>query len=225
MGADDNDDISPTLTARSDQLNADDLIGGPIVVRIEDVCAGDEDQPVVIRISGGHQPWKPGKTSRRCLAACWGVHARKWVGQWVELYRDPNVMFGGEKVGGIRVRAATGIEKPVDVMLTKTRGKKAAHRIEVLQAPPQPRQGTAKAGATLDSIRVALADLDVTEDDLRAFAAAQFDREVGPLSGWNARQIQTIADRLAGEWATALPGWVRARGESSDDGDGWQGVA
>ena len=95
---------------------------------------------MVIQISGGYQPWKPSKTARRCLAACWGVHARTWIGRSVELYRDPK-SFGGVKVGGIRVKAASGIDKRVTVMLASTRGKKAAHRIDVLKAehPKNPR--------------------------------------------------------------------------------------
>lgn len=218
----DNDDISSTLVAKSDQLNADDLVGGSIVVRIEAVMKGDEDQPVVVVISGGHQPWKPGKTSRRVLAGCWGNHANKWVGNWVELYRDPDVMFGGVKVGGIRIRALTGIDQPKTVMLTATRGKKTAHKIAVLKPPAQEpaRGGGATAGATLTDLRLALADLDVTEGDILAFASAQFERAIGPMATWTPRQIQAIADKLAGEWSTALPGWVRARAEADD----WQEV-
>ena len=211
MGSNEDDDISSTLTAKSDQLNADDLIGGPIVVRIEDISAGDEDQPVIITISGGHQPWKPGKTARRCLAACWGVHARKWIGQTVELYRDASVMFGGEKVGGIRVRAVTGIDKPVEVMLAKTRGKKAQHRIDVLRAdqskPREARQDDAPTPGVDDfrqSVRLALREMGADMAGFLEFVEAKAGKSPGPPDTWNLKTAQYLAGKVRGEWAADL---------------------
>lgn len=211
MGAEDDDDISSTLAAKSDQLNADDLIGGPIVVRIEDVTRGDEDQPVVIRISGGHQPWKPSKTARRCLATCWGPHARTWIGRSVELYRDPEVMFGGVKVGGIRVKAASGIDKPVTVMLASTRGKKAAHRIDVLKAEqPKPRavpQDDAPPPGVDDfrqSVRLALREIGADMAGFLEFVEAKAGKSPGPPDTWNLKTAQYLAGKVRGEWAADL---------------------
>ena len=45
------------------------------------------------------------------------------------------------------------------------------------------------------------------------------------LDTWDEKRAAYLARMVRGEWATALPGWVRARGESNDDGDGWQGGA
>ena len=227
MGAEDDDDISGTLAAKSDQLNADDLTGGPIVVRIEDVCAGDEDQPVIITISGGHQPWKPGKTARRCLAACWGVHARKWIGQTVELYRDPNVMFGGEKVGGIRVRAVTGIEKPVDIMLAKTRGKKAPHRIEVLKlaAQAKPRavqQDDAPAPGVDDyraSVRAVLREMGADMVGFLEFVEAKVGRSPGPPETWDEKRAAYLARMVRGEWASDLRTFLAPPPPADGDGE------
>jgi hypothetical protein len=230
MSDNDDDDISGTLAAKSDQLNADDLIAGPIVVRIEDVSAGDEDQPVIITISGGHQPWKPGKTARRCLAACWGVHARKWIGQTVELYRDPNVMFGGEKVGGIRVRAVTGIDKPVDIMLAKTRGKKAPHRIEVLKLAPQPRavqQDDALPPSADDyraSVRAVLREMGCDMVGFLEFCEAKTGKSPGPPETWNERTAKYLAGKVRGEWAADLRTYL-APPPPVDDGNPFDGDA
>lgn len=211
MGAEDDDDISPTLAAKSDQLNADDLIGGSIVVRIEDVMRGDEDQPVVIRISGGYQPWKPSKTARRCLAACWGPHARTWIGRSVELYRDPEVMFGGVKVGGIRVKAASGIDKQVTVMLASTRGKKAAHRIDVLKAEhpknravPQDDAPPPNRADYLKSIRQAVREAGGTMTDLVEFVSQKVGQQVGPPDTWSEENTARVARMVRGEWAADL---------------------
>jgi hypothetical protein len=56
--------LRDTITPKSDQLNADDMITGPITVTITGVRRGDKDQPVVIDIDGGYQPYKPCKSMR-----------------------------------------------------------------------------------------------------------------------------------------------------------------
>ena len=62
----DNDDITPLLAAKSDQLNADDLIAGPITVRVVSArITGGMEQPVTVELDGGHRPWKPCKTTMR----------------------------------------------------------------------------------------------------------------------------------------------------------------
>ena len=45
-----------TIVTKSDQLNAEDLITGPITVTVEGVTPGTDEQPVVIAISGDQQP-------------------------------------------------------------------------------------------------------------------------------------------------------------------------
>lgn len=127
-------DISDTIVAKSDQLNADDLLAGPITVTVTGVDKVAGEQPVVVAISGGYRPWKPCKTMRRLLVHAWGAEASAWVGRGLRLYRDPTVRFGGDDVGGIRIEAMTHIAKPISVNLTSTRGKKSLHRVDVLKA-------------------------------------------------------------------------------------------
>lgn len=155
-------DIRPFIAAKSDQLNADDLLGGPITVRVEGVGRGNADQPVSVRISGGHCPWRPSKTSLRVLAHCWGTDASQWVGRWVRLYRDPTVLWAGKPVGGIRVQAVSHIHQPQTLALAVTRGKKRQHRIEVLRSADQAEQGapTADLEALLEEHGLTPADCD-----------------------------------------------------------------
>lgn len=129
-------DVSATILAKSDQLNADDLIGGrELTVQITGVSKVTGDQPVVIAISGGHQPWKPCKTMRRVLVAAWGGDASQWIGRWLLLYRDDSVKWSGEAVGGIRIRAMSHIPKRVTLSLAATKGKKVTHTIDILKPP------------------------------------------------------------------------------------------
>lgn len=132
--------ILDTIKAKSDQLNADDLIAGPITVTVTKVSKGQADQPCVIAIDGGHQPFKPCKTVRRVLVACWGADSAAWVGRKMLLVRDPSVQWAGQEVGGIRVEALSHIDADKKLSLAVTRGKKAAYTIYRLgtETAPEP---------------------------------------------------------------------------------------
>lgn len=122
----DNYDISATLAPKSDQLNADDLIAGPMTITITDVKVGTGDQPVSIFFKEGTRPYKPCKSMRRVLALAWGTDGRKYIGERLTLFRDPKAKFGKDEVGGIRISHVSGIAgESMVVMLTVSQGKKA----------------------------------------------------------------------------------------------------
>lgn len=54
--------------------------------------------------------WRPSKGMLDVLAKCWGADAKQWVGRRVTLYNDPEVMFGKDKVGGVRVSHLSHID-------------------------------------------------------------------------------------------------------------------
>ena len=133
-------DISETILAKSDQLNADDLIGAPRRIKIIGTEQGNAENPVIVHYEGETgRPFKPCKTVRRILAAAWGVDSTAWEGQEAVLYCDPSVVYAGKEVGGIRIQALTGINKRMVISLAKTRGKKIEHVIDILQ-PAQLKQ-------------------------------------------------------------------------------------
>lgn len=133
----DNKDVTKAIQAKSDQLNADDIIGGAITIKIRDVVVKDGDQPISIFYDGdNNRPWKPCKTAARCLAAIWGANANQWVGMSCTIFNDPTVTWAGAAVGGIRVSHMEGLEKPRSLQLAKTRGKKGAVTIQPLQVTP-----------------------------------------------------------------------------------------
>jgi hypothetical protein len=129
--------IENTIVPKSDQLNADDLIGGPRTITITGVKAGSAEQPVIINYQGddGH-PYKPGKSMRRVLVAMWGPEASAYVGRSLTLFRDPDVKFGGMDTGGIRISHATNIDAPFRIALTVTRGKRAPFTVQPLKITP-----------------------------------------------------------------------------------------
>lgn len=158
-------DVTPHLAANSAQLNADDLVGGPITVRVTKAEAAGSRvekgvQPVTLSISGGHMPFKPCKTMLRLLASAWGADASQWQGRWMTLYRDPSVRFGSDQVGGIRISALSDIPHPMSLSLTSTRGKKALHKVDVLRAPRQEGAPTADLDALLEQHGLTRAHVD-----------------------------------------------------------------
>ena len=132
-------DISNALIAKSDQVNAIDLISGPQTVTVLEVTEGTAEQRVNITtdIFGPGRPFKPSKTVLRILASAWGKETTAWVGRAMTIYRDPEVRWAGEAIGGIRVSALTHIDKPMTLSLPTSKGKHSKATVTVLEQPKQ----------------------------------------------------------------------------------------
>ena len=130
--------LRDTIVPKSDQLNAEQLLGGPIAITVTNVRRGStEEQPVIIdHDQDPDRPYKPCKTMRKVIIALWGDDGRAWVGRSMVLFNDPEVKFGGVKVGGIRISHMTHIERDTTLQLTATKGKKAAHLVKRLTLAP-----------------------------------------------------------------------------------------
>jgi hypothetical protein len=139
-------DMAQFIAPKSDQLNADDLIAGPMTIRITGVSAneGSPEQPISVSFEGDdRKPYKPCKSMRRVMVHIWGPDASKYVGRAMTLYRDPKVQFGGMQVGGIRISHMSDIpadklgDGKVQMALTATRAKRAPFTVLPLKdAPP-----------------------------------------------------------------------------------------
>lgn len=129
-------DMTPVIAAKSDQLNADDLIGGPRTITITRVDVRDtKDQPVSVFYEGDDgKPWKPCKSMSRVLAAAWGTDSKLYPGRSLTLFREPTVKWGGIEVGGIRISHMSHIPEPLLMAITITKGSKKPYRVEPLQA-------------------------------------------------------------------------------------------
>jgi hypothetical protein len=126
-------DISDTLAPKSDQMDYVDLIAGPKTLTITEVRRGPSpDQPVEIVFAEFDRPWRPAKTVRRVLVACWGPDSSVYPGRRVTVYGDASVKFGGQEVGGIRLSHASHIDGPVKVSLMISRGKSAPFTVQPL---------------------------------------------------------------------------------------------
>jgi hypothetical protein len=128
--------IEDTLAPKSDQLDAIELVSGPRIFTIEGVSRGSDEQPVNIALQGFPRSWRPGKSMRRVLVACWGPDASQYVGRRVELFCDENVRFGKDVVGGTRISRLSHLPKPKSVPLLVARGKSAVFTVSPLPDLP-----------------------------------------------------------------------------------------
>lgn len=130
-------DISNAIIAKSDQLNAIDLAGGSRNVTVTEVSKGTIEQPVniVTDVFGDKRPFKPSKTVLRMLALAWGKETTAWVGRSMTIYREPSVKWGGEEIGGIRIKALSHIDAPMEFNLATAKGRTAKSIVQPLEDP------------------------------------------------------------------------------------------
>lgn len=159
-------DMSRFTEAKSDQLNADDLIGISKTITVTKVNGAEGDQPIAIHYEGDNgKPFKPCKTIRRVLLAIWGRYANDYVGRSMTVYRDDSVQFGGLQVGGIRISHMSNIDKETVVVVAKSKGKKAGMKILPLVVEQrQQSQGKQTPEQWTESHIEAIDDAATTED-------------------------------------------------------------
>jgi hypothetical protein len=94
------------------------------------------------------KPWYPCKSMRRVLVAAWGADAKGYIGRSMTLFRDPEVSYGGIKVGGIRISHLSDLDSPLSIALTVTRQKRSPYKVQPLaKAKPAPAPAQADPAA------------------------------------------------------------------------------
>ena len=133
-------DIAKAIEPQSDRQNAVDYQTGPKVFTVAGTSDYRDDKGrgrVNVHLAEApDRPFKPSATNLRLIAIGWGEDDTTWPGRRIKLALDPEVMFGREKVGGIRVVALSGMEQPFTAKLPVTRGKKQEFRVEILPDAP-----------------------------------------------------------------------------------------
>lgn len=131
-------DFAAVLAPKSDQINAQDLISGDMTVTIAGVkVTPGTEQPVSIRLEGMDRVWRPCKTTGRILMAAWGADTSVYAGRSVQLYLDPEVKWGGMKVGGIRIRAMSHIDSELRIALAESKQNRKLFTVKPLTGAPR----------------------------------------------------------------------------------------
>ncbi|WIC40269.1 hypothetical protein SEA_HOLLIDAY_74 [Gordonia phage Holliday] len=132
-------DMTKTIEADSTQVNADDLTDEPRIVTITGVSKGNAEQPVNFELAEfPGRAYRPCKSMRRVIVAAWGPDATTYVGRRLAIYNDRRVQWGGQAVGGVRIKAMSHIEKRLTLPLTVTRGRRAPYVVEPLPVSFKP---------------------------------------------------------------------------------------
>lgn len=179
-------DLSKVTLAKSDQLNADDLLTGPRTFTVVEVREGSEEQPVSIVLAEWprNRPFKPSKTVTRLLRYCLGDETDDWPPNVrMTLFRDAKVKWAGEEVGGIRVSHLSHIDKPMKVALQESKSKKTLHTILPLKddtpAPTTPPEPTAEQVAACTDLGILQRMFEASGPERRA----QIEQRVEMLRG------------------------------------------
>ena len=132
-------DMRAVIVPKSDQMNADDLLAGPVTIKIAGVSIRPgEDQPVSIHFDGdGGKPYKPCKSMARVMVQLWGADANEYTGRSMRLYCDPKVLWGGMAVGGIRISHMSHVKGPLTMALTVTKGSRKPFTVQPLEVLPE----------------------------------------------------------------------------------------
>lgn len=179
-------DMTKATIPNSNQLNADDLLGGPITVTIEKVkIYSRKEQPVEIFISG-RKPWYPCKTMVRVLCKAWTKDGAVWVGRSVTLFCDPAVTFGGLAVGGIRISHLSHIQGEQTLILTMSQGAKKPYKVRPLIVSDPLADALREIGATIEQADQWCAannrpPLSTADANTKAKAASHFRNNPGLL--------------------------------------------
>lgn len=175
-------DMSSTIVAKSDQINAADLIGTnrTIVIKEVRIKAGD-DQPVTVLIEGDKKGFRPCKGVRRLMVRVWGADASKYIGQAMTLFCDPSVTWAGKEEGGIRVSHMSGLDEEIVEYMRISRAATKPYKIfplakQATNAAPQP---------------------DLTLDQARADIAAAQDLDALKVV-WQRKSMAPFRDELKG---------------------------
>ena len=135
-------DISQLIAPDSDEMVAADLIGSPpqvfTIVEVTETVREKGKRVANIRLEGFPRPWRPGKGMSRVMADNWGRETQGWIGRQVELYGDPDVYFGSEKTGGVRISRLSGIDKPKTTRTNPRSGKNSTWTVKPLPDAPKP---------------------------------------------------------------------------------------
>ena len=126
-------DMSQVIVAKSDQINAGDLVGISRTVRIASVnVQPGTEQPVAIKIEGDKKVFRPCKSMSRVLVAAWGPDSAKYAGRSMTLYCDPDVLWAGMKVGGIRISHMSHIDGPITLALAENKKNRKLFTVKPL---------------------------------------------------------------------------------------------
>ena len=132
----DQEEFLQSLAAKSDQINNLDLVSGPVKVTIAGLSIKNADaQKWTMRLESNDKVYRPSLGMRRVIAEVWKLPP--YNGKSLTLYRDPDVKFGADTTGGIRISHMSHIDREIEVTVQVSKGRFKTYRICPLAAAPE----------------------------------------------------------------------------------------
>lgn len=126
-------DMTASTEARSDQINAVDLMAGPRTYTIEKVVKGKASHPFDFHlIESPGKAYRPNTGMRRVLVAGWGRETSDYHGRRFTLFNEPTVIYAGLEIGGIRISHMSHLSKPLKTSLALNNSKKVPYTVQPL---------------------------------------------------------------------------------------------
>lgn len=137
--------IKSFAEAKSDQINATDILGIEKHIKIREVRFFPEkiEQPLEIFYHGENvKCWRVSKGMARVLIKFWGDETDNWINREVILFCDETVTFGKEKTGGIRIKALSNIDNATAIRVPYARMRYKDYLIEKIESKTIPEKIT-----------------------------------------------------------------------------------
>lgn len=152
-----NDDFIIPTVGDSDRICTQHFPCGPRIFKMLRAEPHEENgkKGIKIFLKGEDLPYIPCLTVRRKLSHCGIVKATDVPGVHVRLYVEPDVHFGKEKVGGVRLSAISSINEKIEVYLQDRQKKKRRWIIQPLKIEEQDIEEEKKIDWALDIDRCA----------------------------------------------------------------------
>jgi len=174
--------LRSTIQPKTDQLNSDSLLHGPMIITITALRGGAPPQDWIIEYEGGEgRPYKPCLTMRRAIVHAWGTDGSVYVGRSLTLYNLESVQFKDVITGGIRISHMTDIESDIRVKLTAKRGKKEVLEIKRMDRPVDNYLAEIRAATELGALKDAFRRAHSSTKDPAKLAAFKAESDARKL--------------------------------------------
>jgi hypothetical protein len=162
-------DLSDTIEAQSDRINAADLMGADKIIVINEVVRYSESGTSKFYLNYvGHngRAYKPSLGMRRIIMTLWGKDGTQYIGRSIKIFRDPTVIYAGKAAGGVVISAMTDIKSKATVVIPISKTKSVTYVIDKLEPTEKPMLPDATFETYLASAKQKILALEKTNEQI-----------------------------------------------------------
>lgn len=105
------DDLFPSQYLKQSDVPRP-LVGTIQSIKHEEIQdKGAKKMKPILYITGAPKPLVLNRVNAQSIASIYGDDSNNWIGKPIEIYTDPTVMMGRDRVGGLRLRAPQQINQ------------------------------------------------------------------------------------------------------------------